>query len=67
VVETDKAGADGQVYTSKVDTTGRLAGDLSVTLVPGAAILVAGAPHDRLTVDPETPQKHPTGGLATWA
>jgi hypothetical protein len=37
VVETDKAGADGQVYMSfhQVEITGRLAGALSVTLEPG--------------------------------
>jgi hypothetical protein len=65
-VETDKAGADGQVDTSKVDITGRFAEDLSVTLEPGDAILVAGAHHYRPTVDPKTPQKHPTCGLSTW-
>ena len=37
VVETDKAGADGQVYMSfhEVEITGRFAGALSVTLEPG--------------------------------
>jgi hypothetical protein len=67
VVETDKAGTDGQVYASfhEVDLIGRLAKDLSVTLESGDAILVAGAPHDRPTVGPKTPQQHPTGGLST--
>jgi hypothetical protein len=68
VVETDKAGADGQVYTSfhKVDITGRLAEALSVTLAPGDEILVDGEYHDRSTVDPKTPQKNTSCGLSTW-
>jgi Single-strand binding protein family len=68
VVETDKTGPDGQVYTSshKLEITGRLAEDPSVSLEPGAKILVAGAPHDRPTVAPKTPHKKTTCGLSTW-
>jgi primosomal replication protein N len=67
VVETDNAGPDGQVYmSSKVEITGRFAEDLSVSLEPGAEILVAGEHRYRPTVDPKTQQKNTTGGLSTW-
>lgn len=68
VVETNKPGADGQVYTSfhKVDITGRFAEDLSVTLEPGDEILVEGEHPYRSTVDPKTPQKKTARGLSTW-
>jgi single-stranded DNA-binding protein len=68
VVETDKAGTDGQVYTSyhRVEITGRFAEDLSVTLEPGDEILVEGEHQYRSTVDAKTGQKKTTCVLSTW-
>jgi single-stranded DNA-binding protein len=67
VLETDKPGPDGQVYTSyhRVEITGKFAQDLSVTLEPGDEILVEGEHQYRSSVDPKTQAKKTTCVLST--
>jgi single-stranded DNA-binding protein len=67
-LETDKIGPDGQkTYTSyhRVEITGRLAEDLSVTLEAGDEILVEGEHQYRSSVDPKTQAKKTTCVLST--
>jgi single-stranded DNA-binding protein len=68
VLEVDKVGRDGKVYTGyhKVEITGKFAEPCAEELEAGDEILVEGEHQCRSMVDPKTKEKKTTCVLSTW-